>query len=52
MIDESHYTKDPLEEMLEAVDNIQRAYVQALAVDRQAWADAQNKGDGELGTRF
>jgi L-rhamnose isomerase/sugar isomerase len=49
MIDESHYIKDSLEEMLEAVDNIQRAYVQALAVDRQVWADAQKKGDDELG---
>jgi L-rhamnose isomerase/sugar isomerase len=47
MIDESHYLKDPLEEMLEAVDNIQRAYVQALAVDRQVWADAQKNGDAE-----
>jgi L-rhamnose isomerase/sugar isomerase len=49
MIDESHYLKDPLEEMLEAVDNIQRAYVQALAVDRQRWADAQKEGDAEAG---
>lgn len=48
MIDESHCLKDPLEEILEAVDNIQRAYVQALAVDRQGWEDAQRKADPEL----
>jgi L-rhamnose isomerase/sugar isomerase len=48
MIDESHCLKDPLEEILEAVDNIQRAYVQALAVDRQRWESAQQKADAEL----
>ena len=48
MIDESHCLKDPLEEILEAVDNIQRAYVQALAVDRQGWEEAQKKADPEL----
>jgi L-rhamnose isomerase/sugar isomerase len=48
MIDESHCLKDPLEEMLEAVDNIQRAYVLALSVDRKALRDAQKKADAEL----
>jgi L-rhamnose isomerase/sugar isomerase len=48
MIDESHCLKDPLEEMLESVDNIQRAYVQALSVDRGALKDAQKKADAEL----
>ncbi|MCI0621895.1 MAG: TIM barrel protein [Acidobacteria bacterium] len=48
MIDESHNLKDPLEEMLEAVDNIQRAYAQALSVDREAWREAQNEADAEL----
>src|SRR5262249_35179254 len=47
MIDESHCLKDPLEEMLEAVDNIQRAYTQALCVDREAWRDAQQATDAE-----
>jgi L-rhamnose isomerase / sugar isomerase len=47
MIDESHCLKNPLGEMLEAVDNIQRAYTQALCVDRQAWRDAQQATDAE-----
>jgi L-rhamnose isomerase / sugar isomerase len=47
MIDESHCLKDPLEEMLEAVDNIQRAYTQALCIDRKAWREAQNDTDAE-----
>jgi len=52
MIDESHCLKDPLEEMLEAVDNIQRAYILALSVDRQALRDAQRKVDAELGDQI
>ena len=52
MIDESHCLKDPLEEMLEAVDNIQRAYVLALSVDRQRLRDAQKKVDAELGDQI
>ncbi len=52
MIDESHCLKDSLEEMIEAVDNIQRAYVQALSVDRQRLKDAQKKVDAELGDQI
>ncbi len=52
MIDESHCLKDPLEEMIEAVDNIQRAYVLALSVDRRTWEDAQTKVDPELGDQI
>ena len=52
MIDESHCLKDPLEEMIEAIDNIQRAYVLALCVDRQALKDAQKKVDPELGDQI
>jgi L-rhamnose isomerase/sugar isomerase len=52
MIDESHCLKDPLEEMIEAVDNIQRAYVLALSVDRQALKDAQKKVDAEWGDQI
>ena len=52
MIDESHCLKDPLEEMIEAVDNIQRAYVLALCVDRQGLKDAQKKVDAELGDQI
>jgi L-rhamnose isomerase/sugar isomerase len=52
MIDESHCLKDPLEEMLEAVANIQRAYVLALCVDRQALKDAQKVADAERGDQI
>ena len=52
MIDESHCLKDPLEEMIEAVDNIQRAYVLALCVDRQALKDAQKIVDPERGDQI
>ena len=36
----------------ESVDNIQRAYVQALSVDRQALRDAQRKVDAERGDQI
>jgi L-rhamnose isomerase/sugar isomerase len=52
MIDESHCLKDSLEEMIEAVDNIQRAYVLALSVDRQGLKDAREKVDAELGDQI
>jgi L-rhamnose isomerase/sugar isomerase len=52
MIDQSHCLKDPLEEMLESVDNIQRAYVQALSVDREALKEAEKKADPERGDQI
>jgi L-rhamnose isomerase / sugar isomerase len=45
MIDESHMIKHPVEEMLESVEALQRAYVQALAVNWQQLAKARSAGD-------
>ena len=45
MIDASHNTKDPLEDLLQSTDNILGAYAQALLVDRPALAAAQQAND-------
>ena len=45
MIDESHNLKDPLEDLLQATDNIQHALAQALCLDRSALAEAQDAND-------
>ncbi len=45
MIDASHNVKDPLEDLLQSVEGIMTAYAQALLVDRQALAIAQNEND-------
>lgn len=45
MIDASHNTKDPLEDLMQALENIAIAYVKALLVDRQALAEYQKNGD-------
>jgi L-rhamnose isomerase/sugar isomerase len=45
MIDESHNLKDPLEDLLQATDNIQHALAQALSLDRPALVDAQEAND-------
>jgi L-rhamnose isomerase/sugar isomerase len=45
MIDQSHNVKDPIEALLQTVDNLQRAYAQALLVDRSALEAAQNACD-------
>ncbi|MCC2547467.1 TIM barrel protein [Hymenobacter sp. BT175] len=45
MIDASHNTKDPLEDLLQSVDNILGAYAKALLVDRAALAEAQQAND-------
>ena len=45
MIDASHNTKDPLEDLLQSVDNILSAYAKALLVDREALAEAQDAND-------
>ena len=41
MIDASHNVKDPLEDLLQSVENILSAYAKALLVDRDALAEAQ-----------
>lgn len=45
MIDQSHNLKDPIEALLQTVDNLQRAYAQALLVDRAALDAYQASND-------
>lgn len=48
MIDASHNLKDPLEDLLQATDQIQFTIAQALLIDRQALAAAQDAADPAL----
>ncbi len=48
MIDASHNTKDPLEDLLQSTDNILTAYAKALLVDRPALHAAQERNDAAL----
>jgi L-rhamnose isomerase/sugar isomerase len=45
MIDQSHNLKDPVEALLQTVDNLQRAYAKALLVDRRALDHHQENND-------
>ena len=45
MIDASHNTKDPLEDLLQSVQNILTTYAKALLVDRSPLAAAQQNND-------
>jgi len=45
MIDASHNTKDPLEDLLQSVEAIQLAFAQALIVNRKALREAQQQND-------
>ena len=45
MIDESHNVKDPLEDLIQATDNLQHTLALALCVDRDALAEAQARND-------
>jgi len=45
MIDASHNVKDPLEDLLQSVEAIMITYAQALLVDRNKLAEAQNNND-------
>lgn len=45
MIDASHNTKDPLEDLIQALEAISIAYAKALLVDRSALKDCQLNGD-------
>ncbi|MFS8615456.1 MAG: TIM barrel protein [Solitalea sp.] len=45
MIDASHNVKDPLEDLLQSVEAILIAYAQALLIDREALAVAQQEND-------
>jgi L-rhamnose isomerase / sugar isomerase len=45
MIDQSHNIKDPIEDLLQTVDQLQRAYAKAQLVDHEALASYQESGD-------
>jgi L-rhamnose isomerase/sugar isomerase len=45
MLDQSHNVTDPIESLMMSAAELVRAYVQAHLVDRQALAEAQEKGD-------
>jgi L-rhamnose isomerase / sugar isomerase len=45
MIDQSHNLKDPVEALLQTVDQLQRAYARALLVDRVALEEYQQGND-------
>lgn len=45
MIDASHNTKDPIEDLLQSVNGILSAYARALLVDRAALSQAQEEND-------
>ncbi len=45
MIDASHNTKDPLEDLIQALEAISLAYTKALLVDRKKLAQCQYEGD-------
>jgi L-rhamnose isomerase / sugar isomerase len=45
MIDQSHNLKDPIEALLQTVDQLQTAYAKALLVDRDALAGYQESND-------
>ncbi len=51
MIDQSHNVTDPVESLLASVEEIQRAYVQALLVDRAALAECQQTNDAVMALR-
>jgi L-rhamnose isomerase / sugar isomerase len=52
MIDQSHNVTDPIESLMVSAVEIQRAYVQASLVDREALAAAQSSSDAMLGHRI
>ena len=51
MIDQSHNLKDPIEDMLQAVDQLQLAYAKARLVDHEALAAYQAAGDVVMAER-
>jgi L-rhamnose isomerase/sugar isomerase len=51
MIDQSHNIKDPIEALLQTVDQLQQAYAKACLVDHDALAAHQGSGDVMLAER-
>ncbi len=45
MLDQSHNVKDPLEDLVQSTEALLIAYTQAMLVDREALADAQESND-------
>jgi L-rhamnose isomerase/sugar isomerase len=45
MIDQSHNLKDPIESMLQTVDQLQQAYAKAILVQHDVLAEYQESGD-------
>lgn len=52
MIDQSHNVTDPIESLMVSAMEIQRAYVQASLIDRNALREAQQANDVMLGHRL
>ena len=52
MIDQSHNVKDPFEELIESVENIETAYARSLLVDFNALGKAQDALDASMADRI
>nr|WP_029040432.1 L-rhamnose catabolism isomerase [Cucumibacter marinus] len=50
MLDQSHNVTDPIESLMQSAMEVQRAYAQALLVDRAALAEAQQANDALMAT--
>jgi len=48
MIDQSHNIKDPLEDLLQSITNIQTAFAKAILVDREALHGFQEENDAVM----
>jgi L-rhamnose isomerase / sugar isomerase len=51
MLDQSHNVTDPIESLMTSAIELQRAYAQALLVDREALAELQRKNDALAATQ-
>jgi L-rhamnose isomerase/sugar isomerase len=51
MLDQSHNVTDPVESLMTSAIELQRAYAQALLVDRQTLADYQQENDALMATQ-
>jgi len=52
MLDQSHCVTDPLESLMTSATEVQRAYVQALLVDRKGLAYFQDENDPIMALRI
>lgn len=51
MLDQSHNVTDPIESLMTSAAQVQRSFVQALLVDREALAQAQDANDALMATQ-